>query len=274
MNQTAVIVVGVIVAVAAVILAIHQLGEAKDRWVNRLAERARMRGFVRWSRISRAKNMSAIFIVAIVGAVVGASAFAGVFLAVRDQVEHKQADAPLKENQLAGNEPVVFMTARPITAAFVPPLGRVLYSLEFRQDNVPVGMSQSVLGGGQTFPYNFRTPTSAYYCEFTNYSHEPLFNLAVAFRADYLEMVATPFGARSGARVSFSERLVHIPVLAPDGGSFVFYIINRSSFTVQVLLPDFASTATATRVKLERPRDGAPSIVLVPNELPTAPPSK
>jgi hypothetical protein len=85
--KTLLLVVAVIVTVVAVVLAVHQLGEAKDRWVAKYAAKKWMQRFVSWGRRDRIRGMLAMLVVAVIGALVGAIVGIGAFMAVRAQIE-------------------------------------------------------------------------------------------------------------------------------------------------------------------------------------------
>ncbi len=85
--QTLIILVLVVVAVITAVLAVHNLGEAKDRWVTKLSSTAWMGRLVTWGKNSARRRMVTIILVIALGAVVGAITFVVVFVIVRDQIE-------------------------------------------------------------------------------------------------------------------------------------------------------------------------------------------
>lgn len=80
-NQLLVVVVLVLAAVAAILIAIHELGEAKDRWVTKLSGNRRVQQLVAWSRKGVGQLTMTVLALALVGAVVGSLVFVGVFFA-------------------------------------------------------------------------------------------------------------------------------------------------------------------------------------------------
>lgn len=115
-SPTALIVLAaaVLAVVGAMIVGLHRLGEAKDRWIRKLTASHRMTRLVIWSRQSKRQNMVAISGFALIGAVLGAIVFTVGFLIVRAQQEK-------------GSEPE---TAAKATSQINPPPNLVLHTYE------------------------------------------------------------------------------------------------------------------------------------------------
>lgn len=83
----------VVGTVVALLLGLHQLGEAKDRWVGKLATRIWIVNLIGWSRLGAGQSMATLIVVGAIGAILGAAVFVLVYLAVREQVNHNSDTA-------------------------------------------------------------------------------------------------------------------------------------------------------------------------------------
>jgi hypothetical protein len=220
MSRTALISIFVLCSVIAIILALHQLGEAKDRWVIKLSKMRSVVALVAWGRKGRARLMATVLLIGLVGAAVGFLAFTIVYFAVRNQIvedDDKDSATVLKDPVIEPSYNTILM-GLPIA---LPPNSTTAIFRIRESRKVEMSEHRNSTDQKHQWPAPVVSPPEAVgLIKLANHGDVPVFNVSYSFRVD--------IGTQSSPSGIANVR-TNLPILdLPLGESREFYIVNQS----------------------------------------------